>query len=282
MTETIAYINNSLKDLYPKSEISSLVRLLMERICGLQPHHFLLCKDKELSEAEKSRIREIVEQLKKSVPIQYIIGIADFYSLEFEVDPAVLIPRPETEELVEQIILENTGKEIKILDIGTGSGCIAITLGVHLKQAKVIAVDISAPAIETARRNAKRNRTTVTFIQTDILDTDRADREIPFLFDVIVSNPPYVKESEKEWMEKNVLDYEPHLALFVPDEDPLLFYRQIARLGKKKLKKEGRLYFEINAQCGQATAGMLQDEGYTNIELLQDLSGNDRIIKAQR
>ena len=217
MTETIAYIKESLRDLYPSSEVSSLVRLIMERVCNIQPHHFLFCKDKELPESEKSRIHDIVERLKQMEPIQYILGTADFYSLQFEVDPSVLIPRPETEELVEQVILDNADQKIKILDIGTGSGCIAVTLRKHLKKASVIATDISAEALATARRNAKRNNTTVTFIQTDILDPEKAEMDIPFILDVIVSNPPYIKEEEKKDMERNVLDYEPHLALFVPD-----------------------------------------------------------------
>ena len=252
MTETIAYIKESLRDLYPSSEVSSLVRLIMERVCNIQPHHFLFCKDKELPESEKSRIHDIVERLKQMEPIQYILGTADFYSLQFEVDPSVLIPRPETEELVEQVILDNADQKIKILDIGTGSGCIAVTL----------------------RK--------VTFIQTDILDPEKAEMDIPFILDVIVSNPPYIKEEEKKDMERNVLDYEPHLALFVPDNDPLLYYWHIAHFGKKKLRRNGHLYFEINAACGNMVVEMLEEEGYKNIELIQDLSGRDRIIKARK
>lgn len=282
MTETVAYINDSLKDLYPKSEIGSFTRLIMERVCNLQPHNLMFCKDKKLSGSEKERIQEIVMQLQNSVPIQYALGIADFYGLEFEVNPSVLIPRPETEELVELIIKDSEDKEVKILDIGTGSGCIAIALGKYLKKSEVIAVDVSVTALDTARKNAKRAGVPVTFIHTDILSSEKSDMDIPFLFDIIVSNPPYVKESEKITMERNVLDYEPHLALFVSDNDPLLFYRHIAQLGKNKLKREGYLYFEINAQCGILTSDMLQEEGYRNIELIQDLSGNDRIIKAQR
>lgn len=281
MTETVAYIYNSLKDIYPSGEIGSFTRLIMDRVCGIQPHKFLFCKDKELSDTEKSRIREIVERLKKSEPIQYILGISDFYGLEFIVSPGVLIPRPETEELVELIIQDFENQSPKILDIGAGSGCIAITLGKYLKSAEVFAVDISGEALATARKNARKNGVPVTFIQTDILSLDKSVMDIPFLFDIIVSNPPYVKESEKSTMEKNVLNYEPHQALFVSDNDPLLFYRCIARFGKIKLKKAGHLYFEINAQCGQETKEMLETEGYRNIELIRDISGNDRIIKAQ-
>ena len=281
MTGTIAYIKKSLKELYPPSEVSSLVRLIMERVCNILPHHFLFCKDKELSESEKKRIHEIVERLKQMEPIQYILGTADFYSLLFEVNPSVLIPRPETEELVERVIIDNADKKIKILDIGTGSGCIAVTLRKHLKKASVIAADISAEALATARRNAKHNNATITFIQTDILNPEKAEADIPFILDVIVSNPPYIKEEEKKDMEKNVLDYEPHLALFVPDNNPLLYYWHIAHFGKKKLKKDGLLYFEINAACGKMVVEMLEKEGYKDIELIQDLSGKDRIIKAR-
>ncbi len=282
MTETLAYIKESLKDLYPPSEISSLVRLIMERVSNIQPHHFLFCKDKILPEAEKNRIHEIVERLKEMEPIQYILGTADFYSLQFEVNPSVLIPRPETEELVEQVIIDNEGKKIKILDIGTGSGCIAVTLRKHLKQASIIATDISTEALDTARRNAKRNNATITFIQTDILNPEKAEMDIPFILDVIVSNPPYIKEEEKIDMERNVLDYEPHIALFVPDNDPLLYYWHIAHFGKKKLRRNGRLYFEINAAYGSMVVEMLEEEGYKDIELIQDLSGKDRIVKARK
>lgn len=282
MTETIAYIKESLKESYPPSEVNSLIRLIMERVCHILPHHFILYTDKILPENEKRRIREITGRLKLMEPIQYILGTADFYSLQFEVTPSVLIPRPETEELVEQVILDNAGKAAKILDIGTGSGCIAITLQKHLPQAQVMAADISPEALETARRNALRNNTIISFIQTDILDIEKAESDIPYPVDIIVSNPPYIKEEEKKEMEKNVLDYEPHSALFVPNDDPLLFYRHIARFGQKRLNTGGRIYFEINAACGKMTVAMLTEEGYHNIQLMQDLSGKDRIIKADK
>lgn len=280
MTETIAYIKTSLKGVYPPSEISGIVRLIMERICHIPPYRFLSGKDILLPESEKERIREITEHIKQMEPIQYIIGIADFYSLEFEVNPAVLIPRPETEELVEHIIHDTGNRAVSILDVGTGSGCIAVTLAKQLNRAKVSAADISSEALSTARRNAGKNGVDVSFFGTDIL-REQAAADIPGRFDIIVSNPPYIKEEEKKDMERNVLDYEPHLALFVPDEDPLLFYRAIARFGIKKLNAGGHLYFEINARCGAETAGMLCDEGYKEITLIKDLSGKDRILKAQ-
>lgn len=283
MTDTVLYIRQSLEGLYPAGEITCLVRLLMERICGIAPYQLLAGKGKELSETEKERIREIVGALQKSVPVQYALGTARFYGREFIVNPSVLIPRPETEELVEIILKDIRQKKhaapLRIADVGTGSGCIALTLAAEVSQAQVTAIDISAEALATARTNAARLKVNATFIQADIL-SDTAGDAIPGRFDLIVSNPPYVMASEKKEMEKNVLDYEPHLALFVDDDDPLLFYRHIARFGKKRLNLEGRLYFEINARCGEATTRLLQTEGYRDITLIRDMAGKDRMIKA--
>lgn len=284
MTDTIAYIQQSLKDLYPKNEILSFTRHIMEEIGGIPPHHLLFGKGKELSDTEKLEIKEIVEQLKKYKPLQYILGKTDFYGRTFRVDPSVLIPRPETEELVEQILADlksEPDRPLTILDIGTGSGCIAVTLAKEWKQADVIATDVSPEALETARENARRLHAPVTFVRTDILSLEEAEAAIPFSFDLIVSNPPYVTEREKAAMEPNVLDYEPSLALFVSNDDPLLFYRAIARFGKKKLKKGGRLYFEINASYGPETVSLLEEEGYREVGLFRDLSDKNRMIKAK-
>ena len=193
----------------------------------------------------------------------------------------MLIPRPETEELVERILARHRQQGIRILDIGTGSGCIAVTLAAHLPEARVVAADVSPGALATAAGNAAKNKVTVHFVETDIL-ARKALEDIPGVFDVIVSNPPYVKLSEKESMEANVLNYEPHLALFVTDSDPLIFYRSIARFGNEKLRKGGSLYFEINAQYGNEVAGLLEEEGYTDIEIIKDIPGKDRIIQAKR
>lgn len=283
MTEAVSYINESLKDLYLSTEISSFTRLIMEHVCGLLPHKLLLGIDTELSVAEKCRIREIVGRLQQHEPIQYILGETNFYGLTFKVNPSVLIPRPETEELVERVIADYKDKAISVLDVGTGSGCIAIALARHLKQATIEALDISAEALEVARRNAICNQVPVTFQEMDILSIPQTTSFLSNRkFNCIISNPPYVMNKEKQAMEQNVLAYEPHLALFVPDEDPLLFYRAIARFGRVALLAGGHLYFEINAQCGQQTVDMLQQEGYKNVELIRDLSGNDRITKAQR
>lgn len=281
MTETVAYIQNALKESYPPSEIKAFTRLIMERVCDIQPHQFLLCKDKELSEKEKSQIHNIVERLTKFEPIQYIFGKTDFYGFEFEVNPSVLIPRPETEELVELIVRDYPQKkELDILDVGTGSGCIAITLKKLLKS-QVYALDISEEALKTAKRNAIRNRAIITFYQKDILESSNAANSIEPEFDIIVSNPPYVMNKEKAAMEANVLNYEPSLALFVPDDDPLLYYHRITMFAEQKLKKKGYIYFEINSQLGEQTVNMLRLMEFKNVELIQDLSGKDRFVKAQ-
>lgn len=282
MTETVAYIQNTLKDYYPLSEIKAFTRLIMERVCDIQPHQFLLCKDKELSEKEKSQIHNIVERLTKHEPIQYIFGKTDFYGFEFEVNPSVLIPRPETEELVELIVRDYPKrKELEILDVGTGSGCIAITLKKLLNKSQVYALDVSEEALKTAKRNAIRNRAPITFFQKDILTPSETADSIEEEFDIIVSNPPYIMEKEKADMEANVLDYEPSLALFVPDDNPLLYYHRITLFAEQKLKKKGYLYFEINSQMGEQVVSMLRMMEFKSIELIQDLSGKDRFVKTQ-
>lgn len=221
----------------------------------------------------------ILNQLKKEIPIQYLLGKTHFYGLEFEVNENVLIPRPETEELVEWIINENSktdkSKKIKILDIGTGSGCIAISLAKNIPNAEVYAIDVSKKAIETAKRNAIRNNVEVTFILQDILKTD----ELKCNFDIVVSNPPYVRNLEKEEIKKNVLDYEPHLALFVEDNDALIFYRKIAELAKKNLSENGQLYFEINQYLGKEMTNLLEKLDFKKVELRKDIYDNDRMTK---
>ncbi|MDR0756620.1 MAG: peptide chain release factor N(5)-glutamine methyltransferase [Tannerella sp.] len=310
MNETVIYMRKALAPLYPAEEINSLVRRIIAHVCLMPLHQQLLCKDTQFSRTEKVRIHAIIQRLEKAEPVQYVLGETEFYGLTFEVNPSVLIPRPETEELVELILRtpgctqgENpnsgesdfdgrepcvrrhshsaqgaTGKGLKILDVGTGSGCIAIALARHLKEAEIHAIDISGKALETARRNALRHGVNVRFAQADVL------REMPSSlppFDVIVSNPPYVRECEKVGMYANVLDFEPHVALFVPDDDPLLFYRQIASAGIEKLTPGGRLFFEINEACGAAVVKMLYEKGYRDVELIRDMSGKERMTRAK-
>jgi release factor glutamine methyltransferase len=220
----------------------------------------------------------LLVELKKEVPIQYLLGKTNFYGLDFEVNENVLIPRPETEELVEWIIKENTNsKKIKILDIGTGSGCIAISLAKNLPNAQVYAIDVSKKALETAKRNADNNNVEVLFLLQNILETETLKDK----FDIIVSNPPYVRNLEKEEIKKNVLDYEPHLALFVEDNDALVFYQKIAQLAQENGAKNGQLYFEINQYLGEEMKDLLEKMNFKNIELKKDIYGNDRMISCK-
>ncbi|MDD2436189.1 MAG: peptide chain release factor N(5)-glutamine methyltransferase [Massilibacteroides sp.] len=279
MNETLAYLKQALGNQNSPEEVRSLIHLIMKKVCRLEPHQLFLDKDKDLSDAEKAEIRLIVQRLSRQEPIQYILGETLFYGYRFRVTPAVLIPRPETEELVERIIREEKTERLQVLDIGTGSGCIAVSLARQLNQASVWAVDISEEALSVARENAKRNLAEVTFLQMDVL---QAEPELPGKLDLLVSNPPYVMNGEKQAMEQNVLNYEPHQALFVSDNDPLVFYRAIADLGRRLLKEGGRLYLEINAALGKETLDVLKERQYKECQLEKDLSGKDRMIKAIR
>ena len=236
---------------------------------------FFLKDDVTLTSGQETLLDDAITRLQKQEPIQYILGYSDFCGLRFKVTPATLIPRPETSELVEWIAGEATSGA-SILDIGTGSGCIAISLAHRMPQNKVTAWDISNEALAVATENSKANNSPVTLKQVDILAYQPTDAQ----FDIIVSNPPYIKEVEKEQMYSNVLDWEPHTALFVPDNDPLLFYRTIAEKGLAMLRSGGRLYFEINRAHGKETMDMLAAFGYTSIELRKDFAENDRMISA--
>ena len=272
-------IRDALKGHYPDSEALALAKMLLVEVFGFSTLELYGGKDKEFSEKHRSVLNEMIRRLQKNEPIQYIIGIESFFGLTFEVNPNVLIPRPETQELVSWIIGDYQSDEsIRILDIGTGSGCIPISLAKQLSKAEVESWDISEGALEVASRNCERNEVKVLLRQKDVLKAAPEGN----LYDVIVSNPPYITNKEKTDMEANVLDWEPSLALFVPDEDPLLFYRKIAQLGCDMLKEGGSLYFEINRAYGEETILMLRELGYAQIELKKDSWGNDRMIKAKR
>ena len=272
-------IRDALKGHYPDLEALALAKMLLVEVFGFSTLELYGGKDKEFSEKHRSVLTEMIRRLQKNEPIQYIIGIESFFGLTFEVNPKVLIPRPETQELVSWIIEDYQSDEsIRILDIGTGSGCIPISLAKQLSKAEVESWDISEGALEVASRNCERNGVKVLLRQKDVLKA--APEGNPY--DVIVSNPPYITNKEKTDMEVNVLDWEPSLALFVPDEDPLLFYRKIAQLGCDMLKEGGSLYFEINRAYGEETVLMLKELGYAQIELKKDSWGNDRMIKAKR
>lgn len=274
--QIIKKIHTSLVQSYDDSEISIFTRLIIEHVTNLPFSLFLSDKNTKITEAQELNIDKIIERLQRLEPIQYILGETEFFGLPFMVDDNVLIPRPETEELVEMIIHENSSDQVNILDIGTGSGCIAISLKRHIKKAKLVGWDVSEGALEMAIKNAKLNSVDITFSKVDVLSEYPTNE----FFDVIVSNPPYIMNSEKKEMDHNVLNYEPHTALFVSDHEPLLFYNKIADIAKVILKPSGRLYFEINRAKGMETIDMLNNKGFVNIELFKDISGNDRIIKS--
>lgn len=276
MKAAIAYIRKELTGIYPKGEIESLIFLIFEKLKGYTRTQVLLASDELLDANERSEIERITRQLKNHEPIQYILGTTEFYGLPFFCSPGVLIPRPETEELVHWIIEQNTNSAPAILDMGTGTGCIAISLRKNIPQSTVWACDISPVCIETAQQNAKLNNAEVTVWAYDILnETPRV--EFPEM-DIIVSNPPYIRETEKSLMERNVLEFEPELALFVPDSNPLVFYEKIADFSRSRLKTGGFLYFEINEAFGNECCQMLRNKGFSGVVLKKDIHGKDRMI----
>lgn len=266
----------SLSFLYDKDEAENFFFLILKKIKGLSRVDLALNPELEFPEKEAQQLDFYLNELQKQKPIQYLLGTTEFFGLTFNVNPNVLIPRPETEELVDWIVRKNQSKtDLKILDIGTGSGCIAISLAKNLK-AEVFAFDISENALQTAQFNADQNQVFVHFVEFDILN-DLWEGEP---FDIIVSNPPYVRESEKHEIKPNVLENEPHSALFVPDDNPLVFYEKITDFAQKHLTKNGQLFFEINQYLGQETAEIPQQKGFKNIRLKKDIYGNDRMILA--
>ena len=271
---------DSLSGLYESEEVLSFFYILSESFLGLKRVDVALALDTVIDKSILSKFANAKNQLKKHDPIQYIIGDTEFYGLSFKVNQNVLIPRPETEELVDWIIKDCNGKKanrkIKVLDIGTGSGCIAISLAKNLPEIDMYAIDVSKEAIETAEENAKRNNVEVRFMQVDILQLDKLESN----FDIIISNPPYVRELEKKEIQPNVLENEPHLALFVSDQNPLIFYKKITALAKKNLVAEGLLYFEINQYLGNETKNMIEKQGFKSVVLRKDLYNNDRMIRA--
>ncbi|WP_163408464.1 peptide chain release factor N(5)-glutamine methyltransferase [Flavobacterium ajazii] len=270
-----------LSPFYDAYEAESFFYLILENKHQLRQIDLALNHELSFTEDDFEVWDSLVRELKKEVPIQYLLGKTSFYGLDFEVNENVLIPRPETEELVEWIIKENKildkTKKLKILDIGTGSGCIAVSLAKNLPNADVFAMDVSKKAIETAKRNAINNNVRVTFMYKNVLELELLKYE----YDIIVSNPPYVRNLEKEEIKKNVLDYEPHLALFVDDNDALVFYRKIAGLAQKSLLEKGQLYFEINQYLGKEMVDLLEKMNFKNIHLRKDIYDNDRMIKGE-
>lgn len=268
-----------LDSLFPKEEVDSFFYMVIDHYMGLEKFVLVMEPNLVVPKAKEEPLFSALSQLKEERPIQHILGKSHFCDLDFYVDENVLIPRPETEELVYWILDHvqklGSGNEIKILDIGTGSGCIAISLAKNLPNATVAAIDISKKAIGMARQNAKENNVIVEFIEADIL----AKFDFKEKFDVIVSNPPYVRELEKVEMKNNVLDYEPGSALFVSDENPLIFYKKIIQFAVDHLKANGVLFFEINQFLGNETKQLLENENFSEIELRKDMFGNDRMLR---
>lgn len=278
MNVSVSHIRRALQESYSVQEAANLSRIVCCEMLGQTTIDYYLGKDIILSSKEMQKLNGILARLLNFEPIQYIQGTARFLERSYHVAPGVLIPRPETEELVE-VMLREIPSDARILDIGTGSGCIAISLSKTFPNAKVTAWDVSEDALCIARRNNDDLQASVCFVKQDVLAWRGDGGQC---YDVIVSNPPYITESEKQEMERNVLDWEPFSALFVPNNDPLLFYRKIGELGRMILADGGRLYFEINRAYGEATAMMLCGQGYTGIRILKDISGNDRFVIAER
>ena len=267
----LTYFKIALANRFDEREVSAWAYLSINHLLGFSKSACILRANEPLTEATQNQFLQIVEELKSEKPIQYILGVTDFCGLTIKVNENVLIPRPETEELVDWILQDEFNSA---LDVGTGSGCIAIALAKNTA-ASINAIDVSNKALKLAEENAKLNGVVINFLQKDILETTSLKK-----LDVIVSNPPYVLDEEKNKMQKNVVAYEPHLAVFVSDNHPLVFYEKIGQLATKSLNCSGKLFFEINEQYGQEIIALLTDLGFVNIELKKDINDKDRMIKA--
>jgi release factor glutamine methyltransferase len=279
LSDIIRDYRTELGGIYADNEIRNIGYLVSEHLLNYSKIDFHL-KDQEPISAEMAeKFRHSLERLKHGEPVQYITGSTEFYGLPFRVDRRVLIPRPETEELVDWIIRENRDLPIRIFDAGTGSGCIAVSLAVNLVRARVSAGDVSEDALNLAGHNAEINRAVIRFFTFDLLDQKFI---LPGKYEVIVCNPPYVRQGEKIFMRRNVLDYEPELALFVPDADPLLYYRNLALLGRKYLQDGGKLYLEINESFPSEVVRLLENAGFYGIEVRKDLNGKARMVRGRK
>jgi release factor glutamine methyltransferase len=312
--ETESKFIDQLASLYNQAEAKSIAWWCISHVCKISKSSFLATKNEELSAENESSLNLILEELKTGKPVQYVLGETEFYGLPFKVNPAVLIPRPETEELVDWVLIElrnrinaaaisitkknensstddsileeltleriiEADQTIKILDLGTGSGCIPIAIKKYLPHVEVSALDISEEAIKTAIENARLNSVSVNFFKDDILNMSEIST-LNTQYSILISNPPYVTISEKDGMHKNVLEHEPHAALFVPDNDALIFYHRIAEFAKAHLVKQGLLFLEINENLGPKTVELLNEKGFVDIELRQDMRGKNRMIRA--
>ena len=274
------YIAGELAGIYSPRELSGIYRSILSTLFGITSTLQLLnSEERKINKDNVTTVVRYCTELKKGMPLQYVTGETQFYGYTLKVRPGVLIPRPETEELVDLIIKENRGFSGKIIDIGTGSGCIAIALAGNYPSAKVYGVDISVPALGLAAKNAEMNNAKVFFIKADIFKTDLSEL---YGADIIVSNPPYIRNSEKPLMKKNVLDFEPHSALFVPDSDPLKFYRVILDLAVNILNPDGKIYFEINEAMGRQMYDLCELYKFKTIVVIKDMNGKERFVKLEK
>lgn len=275
LKEAIEQLRSGLAGVAEPQEVQAMIRIICEDIFNYDQVDVALRQESELPDFAQERVTEIIARLRRHEPLQYIVGSARFHGHRFKVTPAVLIPRPETEQLIDMIIDENSASDLRVLDMGTGSGCIAISLARALKFAQVDALDVSRDALAVARENAAALKVKVRFFESDMLSP-----QPPAHYDIIVSNPPYVCWSERESMERNVLDYEPGQALFVPDNDPLLFYKAIAAYATASLERGGRLYLEINQRFGNEIKRLLEDHGFDEVRIIEDSYGRTRFAAA--
>lgn len=285
MKQTVQRLKEALSPLYDAREVKAITRLLLEEVCGLTYTQIIMHGDDPLPDDQRQKLASMAEQLAQGIPVQQVLGYTWFRGRKFSVNPEVLIPRPETEELINLVVDNLSDNPVhNLMDIGTGSGCIALSLAADIKGSFITAVDLSTGALITAQDNAKSlGISNVRFVQADILKEETADFSTELStgqFEAIVSNPPYICRKEASEMAPNVLDHEPHLALFVPDEDPLLFYRAIAKFALRHLCPGGGLYFEINRLYGAQTCQLLRDLGYHNVQCRQDFTGRDRFVLA--
>ena len=275
LKEAIEQLRNGLAGVAEPQEVQAMIRVICEDVFNYDQVDVALRQESELPDFAPERIADIIARLRSHEPLQYIVGSARFHGHRFTVTPAVLIPRPETEQLVDLIIDENEGSDLRVLDMGTGSGCIAISLARALKFAQVDALDVSRDALEVARKNGADLKVKVRFFESDMLSPQPAAR-----YDIIVSNPPYVCWSERDAMDRNVKDYEPGQALFVPDNDPLLFYKAIVPYAAQSLERGGKLYLEINQRFGNEVKRLLQDNGFDEVRIIEDSFGKVRFAAA--
>lgn len=275
INDAFAQFKQGLSGIYDAQEISSISMMALTEVLNTSNGMIKAVGDRHITFAQQNELNNILDQLKTGKPLQYALGYTEFYGLKFLVNPSTLIPRPETEELVQWILNSVSNKTLNILDIGTGTGCIAISLKKNLAGAQVSAMDVSVDALNTAKENATLNEVKINFIEADILNYQSDNH-----YSVIVSNPPYVTLEDKKLMRRNVTDFEPHTALFVPEDDPLIFYKAIAEFASHNLEDGGLLFFEINESLGKETAQLLMDKGFKDVEIKKDLSDRDRMVKA--